>query len=60
MSIKKYIVIDDSNAEYHVTCDEWKLSSSGLVFYIKGKKVYHFLRWKTYYLLPQYIQELQE
>ena len=59
MSIKKYIVIDDDNTEYLVTCDTWKLSSDGLVFYLKEVKVYHFLRWKTYYLHPQYIEALQ-
>ena len=60
MSIIEYIVVDDDNTEHYVTCDRWELSPDGLVFYLKGTKVYHFLKWKTYYLHPQYIEALQE
>ncbi len=60
MSIIKYIVKDSDNEKHSVTCDLYELSRDGLVFYLKGAKVYHFLEWKSYWIDKEFIKALQE
>jgi len=45
---RQYLVKDLDGEYVLVTADNWECGGNGLVFFLKDRKVAHFLRWTSY------------